>query len=103
MLDDIIIDKKQFTEAEKKMFDKGYISMNYILNAQYENEYKYIRFYEKEVHESQITFNMKSLNSLRTIIFNNTTQTVRFGRSEVDIGLLNAIIERCKELGWDKK
>ena len=104
LLKEVVIDLNKFTPAERKMYDLGgYISV-------YKYELKPVRKSETAVHYYQCASKLvsdhqitvpASFSANRHIEFDLVNKTFLTTFARLDYNMLCAVMEHCKELGWD--
>ena len=96
------IEKDKLTKAEVKMLENGYIAKLPLIGIPQAPHLTYIRFYKKEETDNIITVRRSDLCFCWLIDFEPYSKRVCIN-FDINVELLKAVVERCKELGWDKK
>ena len=104
-LTEITIDLNEFSPAERKMYDLGgYVAVyKYAPKPvrKHETTVHYFECSSKPVSDHQITV-PASFSANRSIDFNRYEKTVTTTFARLDYNMLCAVMEHCRELGWDK-
>ena len=106
LLTELVIDLNELTSAERKMYKLG----GYIAGFKYapkpirkQNSTEvYYQCASKTVSDHQIII-PKDFDANRNIKFNLIDKTFLTTFAYLDFDMLCAVMERCKELGWDKE
>jgi hypothetical protein len=100
----IIIDLNALTPAEKKLYELG----GFLAADKYNQNKPYnttvIEYYEcggRKVSEHEVSV-LSNYHFQSSIIFNNNNKSIKTNAA-LSYKMLCAVMERCKELGWDKE
>ena len=103
---EIIIDLNEFTPAERKMYDIGGFIAGYKYAPEpirkQETSVHYYQCDSKPVSDHQIIVPI-DFSANRNIEFDLVYKTFLTTFARLDYNMLCAVMERCKELGWDKE
>lgn len=103
---EFIIDLNEFTPAEKKMYDLGgFIAGKKYAPETFRKNEKTVHYFQcksKPVSDHQIIVPI-DFSANRNIEFDLVNKTFLTNFSRLDYNMLCAVMERCKELGWDKE
>ncbi len=93
------IEKDKLTKAEVKMLENGYIAKLPLIGIPQAPHLTYIRFYKKEETDNLITVRRSDLRFYWLIDFEPHSKRVCIN-FDISVELLEAVVERCRELGW---
>ena len=100
----VIIDLNDFSPAERKMYDLGgYIAVYKYAPEPIRKSETAVHYYQcasKLVSDHQITV-PASFSANRHIEFDLVNKTFLTTFARLDYNMLCAVMEHCKELGWD--
>lgn len=101
----IIIDLNALTPAEKNLYELGgFLAADKYINQNKPHNTTVIEYYEcgsKKVSEHEVSV-LSNYHFQRSITFNKFSKTFKTD-AHLSFEMLCAVMERCKELGWDKE
>ena len=101
----VIIDLNNFSPAERKMYDLGgYIAVYKYAPEPIRKAETAVHYYQcasKLISDHQISVPASYFSANRNIEFDLVNKTFLTTFARLDYNMLCAVMEHCKELGWD--